>query len=114
MISTELLKGSLRTIILKVLEEEGPMHGYLLTQKVEQLSGGKIKLTYGALYPVLHRLENELALVTTTEIHNNRTRIRYELTPKGHSMVKEKIKELQEFIESLQLILNPKPGMNYA
>lgn len=114
MVSSELLKGSIRTIILKVLQEEGPMHGYLLTQRVEHLSAGKIKLTYGALYPVLHRLEKEKALVTATEIRNNRTRIYYALTPKGHSMVKEKIKELTEFIESLQLILNPKPGANYA
>ena len=114
MISSELLKGSLRTIILKVLKEEGPMHGYLLTQKVEQLSGGKIKLTYGALYPVLHKLEKERALVTATEIRNNRTRIYYALTPKGHSMVEEKINELVEFIESLQLIINSKPGLTNA
>jgi DNA-binding PadR family transcriptional regulator len=114
MIATELIKGSLRTIILKVLKEEGPMHGYLLTQKVEQLSGGKIKLTYGALYPVLHRLEKEKALVTSTEIHNNRTRISYSLTPKGHTMVEEKIKELLEYIESIQLIINSKPGLSHA
>ena len=114
MVSSELLKGSIRTIILKVIQEEGPMHGYLLTQRVEHLSGGKIKLTYGALYPVLHRLEKEKALVTATEIRNNRTRIYYALTTEGHIMVKEKIKELTEFIESLQLILNPKPGVNYA
>lgn len=114
MISSELLKGSLRTIILKVLKEEGPMHGYLITQKVEQLSGGKIKLTYGALYPVLHRLKKERALVTATEIRNNRTRIYYALTPKGHSMVEEKIKELVDFMESLQLIINSKPGLSHA
>ena len=114
MISSELLKGSLRTIILKVLKEEGPMHGYLLTQRVEQISSGKIKLTYGALYPVLHRLEKEKALITTTEIRNNRTRIYYALTPKGNSMVEEKIKELMEFIDSLQLIINAKPGLSHA
>lgn len=114
MISSELLKGSLRTIILKVLEEEGPMHGYLLTQRVEKLSNGKIKLTYGALYPVLHRLKKERAVVTATEIRNNRTRIYYALTPKGHSMVREKVKELMEFMESIQLIINPNPGISHA
>ncbi len=114
MISSELIKGSLRTIILKVLKEEGPMHGYLLTQKVEQLSGGKIKLTYGALYPVLHKLEKEKALITTTEIRNSRTRIYYALTPEGQSMVEEKIRELKEFMESLQLIINAKPGLSHA
>ncbi|HLN22317.1 MAG TPA: helix-turn-helix transcriptional regulator [Bacteroidales bacterium] len=114
MISSELLKGSLRTIILKVLKEEGPMHGYMLTQKVEQISGGKIKLSYGALYPVLHQLTKEKALVTETEIRNNRMRIYYSLTPEGHTMVEQKIKELMEFIESLQLIINTKPGMSHA
>ena len=59
MISTELLKGSLKTIVLKVLEENGRMYGYQITHKVEELTSGKIILTYGALYPVLHKLEDE-------------------------------------------------------
>ncbi len=64
MISNQLYSGSLKTIVLKLLKEDGPMHGYALTQKVEQLTAGKIKLTYGALYPILHKLENEKAVVT--------------------------------------------------
>jgi DNA-binding PadR family transcriptional regulator len=114
MISSELIKGSLKTIILKLIEEKGPMHGYAITRKVEELTGGKIKLTYGALYPVLHKLENEKILVTAREVNNNRMRIYYALTPKGHSLVTEKIKELKEFIESLQGIVELKPGLNYA
>lgn len=114
MISTDLLKGSVKTIILKLLEEHGPMHGYAITQKVEELTAGKIKLTYGALYPVLHKLENEKVLVTASEIYNNRIRIHYALTDKGHSVVKEKIKELNEFIDSLKLIIEAKPGLSYA
>jgi DNA-binding PadR family transcriptional regulator len=114
MISSELIKGSLKTIILKLLEEQGPLHGYAITRKVEELTGGKIKLTYGALYPVLHKLESEKILVTAKEVNNNRMRIYYALTPKGHSVVTEKIKELKEFIESLQNIIELKPGLNYA
>lgn len=114
MISSDLLKGSLKTIVLKLLEEEGPMHGYAITQKVEKLTAGKIKLSYGALYPLLHKLEQEKVLVTAREIHNNRIRVYYSLTQKGHSLVAEKIKELAEFIESLQNIIEPKPGLNYA
>jgi PadR family transcriptional regulator, regulatory protein PadR len=114
MISNQLYSGSLKTIVLKLLKEEGPMHGYALTQKVEQMTNGKIKLTYGALYPILHKLENEKAVVTETEIHNNRMRIYYSLTAEGHSVVAEKIQELKEFIESLQLIIEPKAGLNYA
>lgn len=114
MISTDLLKGSLKTIVLKLIKEEGPMHGYAITQKVEEITSGKIKLTYGALYPVLHKLENEGSLVTARELINNRVRVYYALTPKGHNLVAEKIKELNDFVESLQLIVNPKPGFSHA
>jgi DNA-binding PadR family transcriptional regulator len=90
------------------------MYGYDITRKVEELTEGKIKLTYGALYPVLHKLESEGILVTESENFNNRIRIYYLLTSHGHSVVAEKIKELNEFIESLQRIVNPQPGLNYA
>jgi len=114
MISSELLKGSLKTIVLKLLKEEGAMHGYAITRKVEELTEGKIKLTYGALYPVLHKLESDGALVTTSENYNNRIRIYYSLTPKGQTVVAEKIDEMAEFIESLQRIIQPKTGLSYA
>jgi len=114
MISSELLKGSLKTIVLKLLKEEGPMHGYAITHRVEELTEGKIKLTYGALYPILHKLESEKVLITRTENFNNRIRIYYSLTPKGDSLVAEKIKEMKEFIESLQWIIEPKAGLSYA
>jgi DNA-binding PadR family transcriptional regulator len=114
MISSELIKGSLKTIVLKVLKENGRMYGYDITRKVEELTEGKIKLTYGALYPVLHKLESEAVLITESENFNNRIRIYYSLTPKGESVVLEKIKELDEFIGSLQKIIQLKPGLNYA
>ena len=114
MISSELLKGSLKTIVLKLLKENGRMYGYEITRKVEDLTEGKIKLTYGALYPVLHKLESEGVLITESENFNNRIRIYYSLTPKGDSVVAEKLKELSEYIESLQRIVEPKTGLNYA
>jgi PadR family transcriptional regulator PadR len=114
MISNELLKGSLKTIVLKLLKENGRMYGYEITRKVEELTEGKVKLTYGALYPVLHKLEKEGVLITESENYNNRIRIYYSLTPKGDSVVAEKLRELGEYIESLQRIIEPKPGLNYA
>jgi DNA-binding PadR family transcriptional regulator len=114
MIQTDLIKGSLRTIVLKLLKENGRMYGYEITRRVEELTAGKIKLTYGALYPVLHKLESEGVLVTEQENYNNRIRVYYSLTEKGHSMVSEKIRELMEFIESLQGIVNPQNKPNYA
>jgi PadR family transcriptional regulator, regulatory protein PadR len=114
MVSSELLKGSLKTIVLKLLKEEGPMHGYAITQRVEELTAGKIVLTYGALYPVLHKLESEKVLVTASENYNNRLRIYYSLTPKGHTLIAEKVREMKEFIESLNWIIEPKPGLSNA
>jgi len=114
MISSDLIKGSLKTIVLKVLEENGRMYGYEITRKVEELTAGKIKLTFGALYPVLHKLEADGVLVTEQENYNNRIRIYYSLTERGHSVVADKIREMKEFIESLQSIVNPETGISYA
>ena len=114
MLQTDLIKGSIKAIVLKLLKENGRMYGYEITRKVEELTAGQIKLTYGALYPVLHKLENEGVLVTQSENFNNRIRIYYSLTEKGHSVVAEKIREMADFIESLQRIINPQAGLSYA
>ena len=110
-IPKELLKGSLKSIVMKLLDENGRMYGYEITQKVEELSQGKIKLTYGALYPILHKLENEGAVTTETENVNNRTRVYYKLTEVGFSTAKEKVNELEEFINTIKILLNPNPAL---
>ena len=54
---SQLYKGSLNTIIMKLLEENGRMYGYEITQKVKELTIGELTITEGALYPSLHKLE---------------------------------------------------------
>ena len=112
MIARELLKGSLKSIVLKLLAENGRMYGYEITQKVEELTSGKIKLTYGALYPILHKLEVDGAVLTESENYNNRTRIYYKLTPKGTSFAEEKVKEMEEFIDVITILLKPNYQIN--
>lgn len=90
MIAKELLKGSIKSIVLKILSENNRMYGYELTQRVEEMSKGKIKLTFGALYPILHKLEADGDLVTESEIVNNRTRVYYKLTPNGRETARLK------------------------
>jgi len=107
MISTELLKGSLKSIVLKLLAENGRMYGYEITRLVEELTMGRIKLTYGALYPVLHKLEVEGSVITESENFNNRIRIYYKLTPKGDNFAQEKIRELEEYLEVMGIFLRP-------
>lgn len=114
MISGELFSGSLKTIILKMLKDEGQLHGYAITRKVEEITEGRMKLSYGALYPVLYKLEKEKAVVADREIFNNRVRVYYKLTKKGDSLAVAKIKELSEFIDSLRKIIEPKTGLSYA
>ena len=108
MISRELLKGTLKSIVMKLLAEHGRMYGYEITQKVEILSQGKIKLTYGALYPILHKLENDGDVVTDSENINNRIRIYYKLTKKGIRTAEEKVNELQTFLETIGSIIQTK------
>ena len=55
MYSKNLIKGTLQTIVLKQLEENGRMYGYEITQKVKEISDHKIEITEGALYPTLHK-----------------------------------------------------------
>jgi len=111
MIAKELLKGSLKSIILKLLAENDRMYGYEITQTVYQLSQGKIKLTYGALYPILHKLEAEGDVMTEIENVNNRTRVYYKLTEAGISTAKEKVNELEEFIKTIKILINPNPAL---
>ncbi len=57
MYSKELTKGTLQPIILKLLSQHDKMYGYEITQKVKALTKGKIDISEGALYPILHKLE---------------------------------------------------------
>src|ERR1700712_3088611 len=109
MSSNPMLKGTLQTIILKLLEDNNRMYGYEITQKVKELTAGEIMLTEGALYPALHKLEAEGLLETFTEVVDSRVRKYYRLTEQGGKEVTSKLNEAQTFIEQLQLLLNLKP-----
>lgn len=107
--SKEYIKGTLKTIILKLLSENKRMYGYEISQKVKELSQEEIQLTYGALYPILYKLESEGLLTTETEIVDNRARKYYSITSKGSAVAKIKVSELEKFNQILQHILLPSP-----
>ena len=109
MYSSELLKGTLKTIVLKLLSDNKKMYGYEITQRVKELTGDKIQITEGALYPTLHALEQEGIL--TTEIVNIGKRVRkyYSLTKKGKISGKEKVNEFADFINTMKFLLDIKP-----
>ena len=104
--STELLKGTLQTIILKILADHGKMYGYEITQRVKELSDGTILLTEGALYPTLHKMEAEGFLKTETEIIGKRMRKYYSLTAVGKNVVEDKVAEFIAFMKTMSTVLN--------
>lgn len=101
-------KGCLEPILLKLLEENGRMYGYEITQKVKEITVGELKITEGALYPLLHRLEAEGVLEVETENIGNRIRKYYSLTKTGKKEKAKAMAELEAFKNTLSLIFKPK------
>lgn len=108
MYSKEIIKGTLQPIILKLLEENGPMYGYEITQKVKMLTEGKIEITEGALYPALHKLEAEGVLKTEKKFIGKRVRKYYTLTDQGMSAVTQRVNELLDFVATINLLMKNK------
>jgi PadR family transcriptional regulator, regulatory protein PadR len=106
--SSELIKGTIRTILLKLLADHSRMYGYEMTQKVKELTGEKILLTEGALYPALHALEAEGLIVSETEFIGKRVRKYYRLSPIGKKTSKAKILEFADFLNTMKLLLDIK------
>jgi len=106
--SNQLYKGSLATIILKLLGEKGRMYGYQITQEVKALSAGEFVITEGALYPMLHKLEADGMLTVETEMIGNRMRKYYSITKNGKKEVVDRMAEMEAFIRQMQTLLNPK------
>ena len=107
--SSELIKGTLKTIVLKLLIDNKKMYGYELTQRVKELTGDKIQITEGALYPTLHALENDGFVTTEIEYIGKRVRKYYTLSPAGKTKTQEKVTELTDFIETMIFLLDLKP-----
>lgn len=108
MANSKLYKGSLQTIILQLLEKNDKMYGYEITQKVKELTKGELKITEGALYPALHKLEADGFLEVEIVNIGNRMRKYYKLTEHGTKENINRLAELQEFIKTMQHLVKPK------
>ena len=106
--NSQLYKGSLTTILMKLLEQNGRMYGYEITQKVKEITKGELKITEGALYPALHKLEAEGELEVEIENVDNRLRKYYKLTQKGTAETVNRLVELENFIKNMQSIVQLK------
>jgi len=114
MYSNELIKGTLKTIVLKLLSENERMYGYEITQHVKDITDEKIQLTEGALYPTLHKLEAEGFLKTEKVSIGKRVRKYYRLTAQGSKRANEKITEFLSFMDTMKTLLNPKSQLRYG
>jgi PadR family transcriptional regulator, regulatory protein PadR len=103
---SEALRGSLDLLILKTLSLE-PMHGWGITQRIEDQSGGVLEVNQGSLYPALQRLEQRGWIDSdwqTTE--NNRRAKYYRLTTAGRSALVAEEASWQRYISAVQAVLD--------
>lgn len=103
-----LIKGVLQPLILQLLRENGRMYGYEITQRVKNLTQGRIILTEGSLYPALQKLELENYVSTEVEYYGNRPRKYYSLKQKSKTQTNDKLGEVEQFIQMMVLIFKPK------
>ncbi len=103
------IKGFLEDIVLHLINEQDEMYGYEITKKVQNLTKGAIAVSEGALYPILHKLENEKKLTATFKKVDGRTRKYYTITPEGGKTVASSSTELIDFFSGMQQIFNLKP-----
>ena len=89
---TDILQGTLDLMVLQTLDSLGPLHGYAIAARVEQVSKGALQLNMGTLYPALMRLEQRGLLQARWGTTDNNRRARfYELTRAGgHELAREK------------------------
>jgi transcriptional regulator len=82
---TDICQGTLDIMVLKTLHVIGPLHGYGIARRIEQISGDMLSVNQGTIYPVLLKLEQEGAIASEWGASENNRRARYyRLTRAGH------------------------------
>lgn len=81
---TDVLQGTLALMVLRTLEALGPLHGFGIARRIEQMSGDAIRLNQGTLYPALVKLEQQGWIRAKWGVSDNNRRAKfYALTPRG-------------------------------
>ena len=90
-------QGTLALMLLKTLDVLGPLHGYGIARRIEQISGGLLAVNQGTLYPVLLRLEHEGAIESEWGPSENNRRARfYSLTRAGRKVLEGEKREWEQ------------------
>ena len=100
------LRGSVDLLVLKTLALQ-PIHGWGISQRIQDLSGGVLEMNQGSLYPALQRLE-QLGWITAEwqmlEDVNRRAKI-YSLTARGRSALKSEAESWRRYARAMELVL---------
>src|SRR3954469_4391871 len=87
-------QGTVALMVLKTLEVLGPLHGYGIARRIEQISGDLLAVNQGTLYPVLLKLEQEGSICSEWGTSDNNRRARfYRLTPSGRRRLRVETKD---------------------
>src|SRR5262245_15098341 len=106
----DLPQGTLDLLLLKVVAL-GPVHGYAIAQRLEQVSKHVVQVPQGSLYPALHRLENRGFLAAEwKETETGREAKFYKLTRKGRAQLNEEADGWAKLAETVALVLGMSEG----
>src|SRR6266550_968837 len=109
-IKSDLPQGTLDLLLLKVVAL-GPVHGYAIAQRLQQVSRDVVQVQQGSLYPALHRLENRgLLAADWKETETGREAKYYRLTPKGLKQLETETADWKRLIDAIGLILGMADG----
>jgi transcriptional regulator len=101
--------GTLALMILRTLEVLGPLHGYGVARRIEEVSQQKIQLNYGTLYPALLKLEQEgFIKAAWGQSENNRRAKYYSLTAKGRKRLAQEAREWHRTADLIAAFLAPR------
>ena len=101
-------QGTLALMVLKTLASMGPLHGYGIARRIEQISGDQLVVQYGTLYPALLRLEQEGYIASEWGLSDNNRRARfYKLTRAGHKQVDRESERWEKATAILARFVSP-------
>ena len=90
-------QGTLGLMVLKTLETMGPQHGYGVARRIEQISGDRLLVNYGTLYPALLKLEQEGYISAEWGVSDNNRRAKYyRLTAAGRKHLRKEAEQWEE------------------
>ena len=105
----EVWQGTLALMVLKTLETLGPLHGYGIARRIEQISGDELIVNYGTLYPALLKLEQEGSIRSEWGVSENNRRAKfYELTKSGQKQVAAETRHWEQATAILARFLAPR------